>query len=245
MSFLRNLAKVVSGSLFSFFLASLIIIASFAKLTQYPVLKQVFSEIFSTQLIDESKLVEAYEGVEIFCRNREEISLPLNNESIQLNCSEVRETKKEDFPELIKAKLFDKFYFKEYPCKFIECLQSDKPENLLIVFSKRGNEFFKMMQNYFLFATFGFGFVFVLSLETISEKIKGVGKTLSLAGFPYFILKFGSNLLFPPQLQQVRIKGIIERILNPITNYFFYIFLIGIALTVIGYLMTYLEKKRK
>jgi hypothetical protein len=191
--------------------------------------------------VKEMNISEAYYLMKTVCEVEEKINLPIDNDTVELNCSELKKVEQKDFLNFVTTKIFEKFYFKEYPYDFIECLKKGDMQNLLIIFSKNGNLFFKKIQNYLIFATIATCIVFILILESWQERAKGLGKVLLSTGLLYFILKFGYSFFLPAQIRELEVA---EEIINNFSQNFLYVFIIGISLIVFGYSLSYFKRKK-
>jgi hypothetical protein len=239
MGFLRSLGKFVLGSVFSLSLVLLLVASSFSQLTEYSSLKKVFSGITETQM-KKINISEAYYLMKNVCKIEKKINLPIDNETIELNCSEIEKIEEKDFQDFLTTKVFEKFYFKEYPCSIIECLKKGDVQNFLIIFSNEGNLFFKKIQNYLIFITAATCIGFILVLKSFEEKMKGLGKVLFSTGLFYFIFKFSYSFL-PTQIKEFKI---VEETFNIFTEKFLYLFIAGILLIIFGYLISYRKRKK-
>jgi hypothetical protein len=242
MGFLRSFGKFALGSLFSLSLALLLLISSLSQLTEYSNLKKIFSEALIEIQIKEVNITEAYHLIKEGCKIKERISLPIDNDTIELNCSQVEKVEEKDFLDFITTKIFEKFYFKEYPCSVIECLKKGDTKNFLIIFSKEGNLFFKKIQNYLILITAALCIGFVLVLENWQERAKGLGKVLFSTGLFYFIIKYSYSFFIPAQIREIKI---VKDILNVFVQNFLYLFICGIVLLILGYLLSYRKKRGK
>jgi hypothetical protein len=232
MRVLREFAKIVLGSVFSILLTLLLISFSLSQITEYSNLKGIFSSLIKTQ--KEMNVTEIYNNIKIVCKFEKTINMPINNDTIQLECSEVEKIKEDDFLEFLSSKIFDKFYFKEYSCSVIECLKEGKAENFLVIFSSQGNLFFQTVKKYLIFLTIIACLAFLLVLENWEQRAKGLGKALLSTGLFYFIIKFGSDFFLPAKIKELAFA---EKILNSFAQNFLYIFVAGIILLIIGYLL--------
>jgi hypothetical protein len=241
MGFLRNFGKIALGSLFSISLALLLIVHSFSQLTEYSNLKKVFSEILLETRGKEMNVSEAYYLIKTACKVEEKINLPINNDTLELNCSELKEVEEKDFLDFVTTKIFEKFYFKEYPYDLVEYLKKGDTQNFLAIFSKSGNLFFKKIQNYLVFVTAVLCIGFILVLENWQQRAKGLGKVLLSTGLLYFILKFGYSFFLPTKMREFEF---IEEIFNNFSQNFLYVFIIGVSLTIFGYLLGHFKRKK-
>lgn len=242
MGLLRSLIKIITGSIFTISLSLLIILTSFVQLTEYHNLKQVFIEIFTEQ-INATELTDFYYGIKAVCMVEEKVVFPINNITIELSCSEIENVKEKNFSQFIFSKIFDIIYFKEYPCEMIQCIKEIKDiKDLLVLFSYKANIFYKKLQSYLIGIVLIASFTFILSLKGIIGKIKGMGKSLVGVGISYFILLFVEKLV-PIEIQKVKVKSIVMRIIQPTLQLFLYIFVLGMVLVVLSYLIERLKNK--
>jgi len=242
MRFLRSFGKFALGSLFSLSLTLLLLISSLSQLTEYSNLKKIFSEALIEIRTKEVNITEAYHLIKYACKTQERINLPIDNDTIELNCSQVEKVEERDFLNFLATKIFEKFYFKEYPCSVIECLKKGDERNFLIIFSKEGNLFFKKIQNYLILITAASCTGFILVLENWQERAKGLGKVLFSTGLFYFIIKYSYSFFLPAQVREIKI---VQDIINVFTQNFLYLFIFGILLLILGYSLSYQKRKVK
>jgi hypothetical protein len=240
MGFLRSFGKFVLGTLFSLSLASLLLISSLSQLTEYTNLKKIFSEALIEIRLKEVNITEGYHLIREACKFKEKIILPIDNDTIELNCSQVEKVEEKDFLDLITTKIFEKFYFKEYPCNVIECLRDAK--NFLVIFSEQGNLFLKGIQSYLILITVVLCIGFILILENWQERAKGLGKVLFSTGLFYFIIKYASSFFLPAKIKEIKV---VQDILNIFVQNFLYLFVCGVILLILGYSLSYRRGKEK
>jgi len=240
MGFLRSFGKFVLGTLFSLSLASLLLISSLSQLTEYTNLKKIFSEALIEIRLKEVNITEGYHLIRETCKFKEKIILPIDNDTIELNCSQVEKVEEKDFLDLITTKIFEKFYFKEYPCSVIECLRDAK--NFLVIFSEQGNLFLKGIQSYLILITVVLCIGFILILENWQERAKGLGKVLFSTGLFYFIIKYASSFFLPAKIKEIKV---VQDILNIFVQNFLYLFVCGVILLILGYSLSYRKEKEK
>jgi hypothetical protein len=248
VSILRGIGKFLGGFVFGTFLALSILAASFIELTEYNNLQPVAVNIISEQVM-ENATQEEVNNLHLtlleLCENKETIEMSLGEENITLNCSKIRETRTEELLPLFATETFDKIYYKKYDCEFIECIQEGDPRLLV---SAHANSFFKNIQNVLWMVTVIGAIVLFISVKTWSGRLKSFGIILIVAGVPAFILNL--NLLssfiensVPPQVMTVA-SPLINKFFDSISSKLLIVFISGIILTVFGYGLKYLIKKK-
>lgn len=245
MGLIRGIGKAVGGFLFTTFLIFSILMMALIQLTEYNSLKSTMSSLLLQQ-IDTKQIEQIYPILSMQCANRNTVELPYGEEKIILKCSDIKS--KEDLQNLVTTSFFDGIYYKKYDCGFIECLQQPGEGSLLVLLSFHAHNFFKGLQYTMLIGT-GIGAIIMLvSIESWPGRLKGFGTSLLVTGLPYFVF----NYLVGPLIQKSlpiqissAISPTVNKILSLMSTNFLIILVIGIVLTVTGYIVVRLEKKEK
>lgn len=141
----KRIIGFVSGFLFSIFLTLLVTTILFSRITDYENAKTIFMIIYTKMLANETgsqQINEIYGGISIYCREMQNITISLPGEDMNLNCSEILAANSTQFPTLIAEKYFDTFYFKDYGCDFLKCIQGIKSvEDATFVLSSTSHDF--------------------------------------------------------------------------------------------------------
>ena len=238
MGILRSFTKVVSGSFFSTLLIVWIFIIAFIQLTEYENLKPVVTGILAKSLA-QSNLTQLYTGLSIECQNKDVVSLPVSIVgNVTLSCKELRSTPKENFSDFLTTSLFNGIYYRNYTCEFVDCIRRGE---YFALFSSQGNSYLKTIQPYVLLLTVLLLIIFVLSLEGVAGKLKGVGATLISISLPFVLLFYGKDLLFNVVGNNLNLSLTIDPVLNSMLQYYLPMLIIGVILVSIGYVI----KRRK
>jgi hypothetical protein len=254
MGIARKLGKILSGSLFTTFLVFAILVMSLIQFTEYNALKPVFTDILSQQITSSTppeELDRLHAALSAKCKNSETVDIPMENQNISVKCSEIENSKPKDLTKLVAVKTFDDMYYKQYDCKFIECVQKGEG-SLFIILSAHANNFFKTAQVYLWVLTFIFGALLILSIETWADRLKGVGTSLILTALPFFFLNYLADFFVPKGVMQSlppqvanSVNNLIGQLVNSTFINYLIVFVIGVILVSGGYILDYRLKKQK
>lgn len=273
MGILRSIGKGIGGLVFTLSLAGLIFSIGLVQFTEYENLKEVFSEILSSQIeggvaqagtesggtgeMTEEELGEMYQAFLQICEGEESVELPIqeSEESITIDCNELRTAQSEE--EGIKGAIgeaaavsffvsfFDGIYYKEYDCAFLDCIQAGQMDVML---SAHGHEFLKQIQVYFAAGIAAGVALILISAERWSARLKGLGWPLVATGISYLFLKFGEGIMSSklPGAEQtgVDVMSLIDKMFAPMMDSFLIALVVGIVLTASGYALAYKDKRK-
>ncbi len=223
----RRILKIIGGILFTSFFSLLVIIAALVPLTEHDNLKPIFSSLISKQLTGE-QLSQVYSAVLLYCEKSQAFDMPLDIEKITLQCKDVKSAGQNGFPDLVAGTLFDKIYYKEYNCSFMDCIN----QSPLVIISLHANAFLKDMM--YLFALVSLISAVILAISSRGWGIvKSFGTSLTFIGLSYFVIVFSKSLI-PPQIMDVG-GQFINSVLDAIAFSFLIVLIAGIALTAIWF----------
>jgi len=187
----RKVIKIISGSLFIIFLTLFVFDDSFTQLTSYENLKPIVLQIIANSLsgnISQAELNQSYNIMLLACEDKKSIEVPLTNiGNITIPCDQINSTTPQNLDNLIASLAFDKIYYTEFSCDFINCI---KENNYNVIFSSYGNKFFCNLQPYLLIITIALGILFFFSLENLFEKLKSFGAALLFSSIPNVALNY-------------------------------------------------------
>lgn len=255
MGIIRSIGKSFAGFFFITFLILSIILLTLTQLTDYTTSKPLFTDILSQQLgksLNENELNQLHSALLVQCSMVNEVEFPLDGQKVFVKCSDIKSGTAKDLTKLVAKELFDNMYYKNYSCKFVECIQQGGQEASSVIFSAHANNFFKNIQTYLWIGTIVFGLIFLVAIETWSGRLKGFGTSLLFTSIPFFAFVYIKDLLIPKQLIQnlpIEAMGTVNNVINQIftsmSNIFLVILIAGIILTVSGYVLAYKERKSK
>jgi hypothetical protein len=224
MGIARGILKGVSSFLFLVLLLSTILLFGLTKFTEYENLKPIISSIISKQ-VNETQLTQFYPYLELYCKAKNEtIKLNFTVVEIEMSCQEIVGKTPKQLAETFASKAFDKIYYKNYECEFIDCLkEAKKKEDYLVFVSEKSNSFFKEILPYSLFATIFFLIIFLIVCESWYVRTKNLGITLLIVALPYFIFKITFSELLQKFLPMEMIE-VVAPTISIIFNYFYQIF---------------------
>lgn len=244
MQILRSIGKWLGILILSFSLFLTIFMLFIVKFTEYDNLKSIFSELFITKLIsniDKTQLNQTYTTLLKECTQTESLEFSLGDKNITLKCEDVKKSSPEELPNLIGESLFHDIYYKEYDCEFIECLQLSE-EGFLVILSSKANLFFRDIQNALWICT-GIGTILIfVSVKEWKTKLKTLGITLLSISIPVLIIFYIKDYFLPTLPAEA--APITTQLFSFIFNSFLIVTIVGMVLTVGGYSLKFLQKKK-
>ncbi len=188
---LKWLLVFIISAAFVMLLISATISFSFAELTKPENSKQI---LFSMPVSAMPQGVEAdamKNQITEGCQNRIELQLPLGegNDTITINCEDIRNNK--PLNEAILGSLFNKIYYKDYGCSFLQCFQrgsKNSNEQPFFLFAKVANDFFTKLSVKIMIAAIIAGIALILL-----GGIRKVANSLITAGLPFIIILLTRN----------------------------------------------------
>lgn len=253
VSVVRKIGKGFGGFLFTTFLSLSILTLVMIEFTEYENLKPVAFSLFSNVMksgISKSQITEIYNNLRAHCEaNPEKMEeFSINNKTIIMNCSKILEGTQEDFIDMIFEKQFnfDEIYYKEYDCEFIECISSGDSEAFTVILSAEANKFFREFLYYVLIGTVIGGAILAVSCKGF-EIFRSFGYSCVVMGVPFFFMNILQGFIesrIPSETLSI-LSPIIGRILNSISDKLLVVFIVGVILLVIGYVGSYLKRRKK
>jgi len=256
MSFLSSFGKVFGGVIFYFSLNILIFALVMTQFLKYDNVQPPFTSLIEKQMtenVTEEQLNSTYRFLVESCKNSTSglISAPLiDSKNIIFNCSEVAQMKPSDIPKVTAKNYFDEeIYFKKYNCNFIQCLigSGDFKDKALLFLNVRSYEFFNSLIIYCVIGIAISLIIIIISIRTWYGVSKNIGSNLLFTGVFFFILFFLrepiiQKLLDIPSSYQEAVK-IVLGVFEYTANILLIVFIIGIVLTVAGFVGDHFTKK--
>ncbi len=247
---LSKILKFFGGLLFSSFLFFSFLNLSLIQFTNYQNLKEnlmpVIKDMISLQIKPEqlnNLRIALLKG----CENLESLPIQIGIYNVNLNCKDIRESKIEGFDEFLANALFDSLYYKKYDCDFISCLRQGDVNNLLIIFSYQGNNFFKLSIYFTLLFTILGLIMILISIKDFRARFSFLGWNILFATLPIIILPFGIDylkILFLPKItQELNLESIITNIVLKIFTQNIAIVITFFALGIVLITISMLSKK--
>lgn len=252
MEFIRGLGKFFGTTIFTTFLVFAILLMELASFTSYDNFKSFAGEILKNQLLsllNEQNLNDFRSFLVFQCLQTDRVNIPVYaDQSVVLKCDDVRKSDATQLPTLITNALVSDLYYKDYKCSFVDCLTQSNSQNLLVIASNEGNQFYRSLQMYAWIGT-GVGLVILLvSIGTWAGRLNGVGFNLVITGLPFLLFGYIQSSLMtslPSELKS-SIQPIVDSLFTSIKNKFIIVLAIGIILLVTGFgLRFYLSRKVK
>jgi hypothetical protein len=242
MDIIRGIGKFIGGSLFTLGLSVFIIILTMMQFTEYDTVKPLFVPLIENQLSNQTNSSDwpmVHTSLVTQCEGKENIQLPLGNDNITLKCSDIASSSSDRLVKLIAVVAFDKVYYKEYACGFIDCIRNMDIQNLYIIFSYKGLQFYRSALVYAVVTT-----VVGLLVLTVSSKgwgrLTSVGSICLVSGLSFIVLPFIKNIA-----PRADISPIVNKLFELLSAKYVVILAIGVVLLAVGVAGKYLIKRNK
>jgi hypothetical protein len=241
---LRWLLVFIISTAFVLLLISTTVSFSFAEITKPENVKPILYSVFASSMPEEQDFSKMQVPINYECENKTELQLPLgeSNDTITINCDDIRNNK--PLKEAIFDSLFNKIYYKDYGCSFLQCFEkSNKNEPPLFIFSKSANDFFTKLSVKIIIAAIIAGIALILL-----GGIRKVANSLITAGLPFIILLLTRNSMMQQISSSKNLQPLLPLItsLDALSTKLFASFLIaGILLLVVSFIFrkAFLRKK--
>lgn len=265
---LKKIARSLGIFIFILSLSSALFVSAIAEFTEYDNMKSMLVDILSLQLEQAAGQVESdqlsdqlYQTLLIACESRDTFEVPLSEigefgdvTSVIINCADFKQLSEgantmEYLLDIVAGNVFDSFYYKQYDCEFVDCLQT---ADYLVIMSAQGNQFFKSV-NVVLWAGVVIGSVLIIAYsETWASRLNGFGWPMIFTGASYFFVSFLRTVIFEnfPLMSEaeqagINIAGPIDALMKPMMDSLMMVLTIGVVLIVASYVVGYYENKRK
>lgn len=250
MGFFRGLGKFFGSTIFTTFIVLAILMMDIVIFTSFDNVKAVAGGILKEQLfskMSQDDLAALKTMMSFQCSQTSQINLPIaGGQTIAMNCDDVENMEASQLPDVITNSIISSFYYRKFDCSFVDCLKRGGVENLMILASNDGNQFYRSLQTYmWIGAAIGLA-ILLVSTETWIGRLKGVGWNLVFTGLPFLILGFIQSRFMPslPTEIESSVKPIVDNLLSSIKNKFIIVLMVGIALVIAGYALGfYLSRK--
>ncbi len=249
MGFLRGIGKFLGSTIFTTFLVFAVLMMEMTSFTSHDNFKTLVSGLLENQFsaISESDLATLQSLLSFQCLQAESVKVPLSEgPPVTLKCSDIKNSDKSQLLDLITASLADSLYYKEFDCSFIDCITQGNQQNLLVVATNEGNQFYRNLQMYMWIGT-GAGLALLLvSVGTWAGRLKGVGFNLLFIGLPFLLLGYVQSSLtsYLPVGLESSVKPVIDSLLSSIKNKFIIISVVGAVSLVGGYALAFYLSRR-
>lgn len=255
MSILQKLGEIFGCLIFSLAFGFLIVFIALANFTQYTTLQPIATSLIEKQLTngtDQNQLNALFFNLTEQCKLSSTAIVPLNdNNQVNLKCEDIKNSNSSDVPHLIAITLFNQTYYKSYDCAFIDCIKgltfetsSNAAENqkFTILTSAKANEFFSKNQIFLIVATIVGIILIIVSVRVWYNILKAIGITMLLIGITYLFISLIKSQL-SHMFENQNLSVIIDTLFAPISDLLKISLILGIVLTIIGYVASYLMKK--
>jgi hypothetical protein len=246
MKILRKIGKAIGSAIFVLALSTAILAISLTKLTEHDNIKGLATDLIGAQIakeVDNDTLTQIHQQLLEGCKTNETIHLSkIIGENVTIKCEDVEKSTPEGLTNLFANALFDSIYYKKYYCSFIECLQIPSQNKLILFVSLEAHSFFKNCQ-YILLIVSGVGLaVMLVSIETWWNILKSVGIALLSISLPLIILILFKDRIFSLSANLEAVTSIIDQIFGPISKISLVMLIVGIVLTISGYILRHYRK---
>ena len=242
MSFIRIIGKISGGLLFALFLSAAIAVQALVQVTEYSNLKTALTTVLLSQ-IPAAQLTEVLSILKQECAQQDSVQFTYENQTFALDCDKIKQQATVDI-NVVAGELFDKIYYKNYDCSFINCLQQPGEQKLLVLFSVTANSFFRGIQ---LIAWVGAAvgaIIMLLANETWEGRLRIFGISMLFIGLPFFLVNYVKGLFISfISFPGFAFNQIIENVFSPLATNYAIVFVFGLALAAAGYLIPFLKKR--
>ncbi|MFH0831635.1 MAG: hypothetical protein V1886_02095 [archaeon] len=209
---------------------------SLAEITKPEVMKPLFFAISAAMPQDADANSKLDASIRIECETVDEVQIPVDStENITIDCNDIRNNV--PINEAILDDFFDKMYYANYTCSFIECFKTqEKGEFPSFIFSKPANDFFKDASMKAVLVLIIIGLLIILL-----GGIRTVANNLIIAGLPFILLIARDRIMqaaATPNLQPF------IPLLSSVTDISFMIFGAFFAAGIILLVFSFVFKKR-
>ena len=233
----------------------LILTLTFTEFTRYENLQPIFTNFLSrnlenTQLQKEIFYNQTFEE----CKNtgKEFIELDFGREILQnklkIKCNDIVYNNFSQLDNILGKTFLDAIYFQDYDCSSISCFWTLAGNELFkFTFSNQANKILSSYIIVFIGGTiFGIALIY-LGTRNILVTIKSIGFNFVLGGMSYFVLALGKPIITSiiPVGQLAVVKPIIDNFIQIISQKFLFIFIVGMILVVLHYIIKFLKTRKR
>lgn len=241
---LKDLAGAAAKTFFSISLALTLSVFSLMSVTDYDTMRGIVSKVAEAQTheitdFSQEERAEIISTLKQACEGKDRIDAPegLGGGDVTINCSDVETASAENFNEFALATIGDNVYNREYDCGFVDCLMDG---NVAVIASAKGNAFYSGIIFYLVAATAALGAVVVLLTRDNSDRMRSIGMPMVFIGAGFLAISMLAERLVPivlPGEISPLLTEIAGSVLSPLFNVYIYMLIVGVALTVTGYLL--------
>lgn len=253
MGILSTLGSVFGGLIFTVSLGLLVVVIALGQFTNYANLQPILSDVVANQIAKASspsdignltlQLKQECGG----SSTQANVDLGTQIGNVSLNCSDVLQTQASQLSNLLGKATFDKIYYKQYSCDFLQCiLQLQGNDRYLLVITSLANKFFNSAIIPLAAATvLGLG-ITIVAIRTWYEIFKSIGVSCLLIGIVYFTFPFIQTSVkqVAPSDQAAIAQQVISNMFDSMRANLLIIFILGAFLATIGYVASFLIKRK-
>lgn len=270
MGILQKIGKALGGILLVFAIMALLTINALVAFTEYDTLKPVFIDVIQAQAKSQAETIdidvgsiddELYQFISGMCEGQDTVTVPLEEiggfgglNAVTIDCDNFRDepamgrTTMDYIVDEIGEDFFDEFYYQEYDCEFMECVNTGK---FTVIMSDKGHKYFSSLRIWpWVFIAVSVVIIF-LSTDNWTGFLKSLGWSMAFLGVSYVIMGAVTDGVVKkmPNADMVEQAGIdimtpINTIVQPIVDGLLYVFVLGVTLLAIGYGIEFYQKRR-
>jgi hypothetical protein len=236
LSFVRGLS--------GFFLVNFLSLIIISTLVLESINKENFKGMFNATFYLQPEAGKLYDYVVAQCSSETSIVLNYATENLTLDCQKIKAAESKEFPNLLAEEIFDRFYNKQYPCQFLQCLLSGQPENLLVIFSHEGNQFFSSVRTFSIILSLVFAGILAISSIGWKSRIRSFAFVFLFVSIPFVIFNF-AIVFFKDAIPSAALQTVplIQASLSKIQNIYIIFTAVGILLLMLSFFVK--EKLKK
>jgi hypothetical protein len=253
MGILSTLGRIFGGLIFTVSLGLLVVVIALAQFTNYNNLQPLLSNVIAQQLtktVPPSDLDNLAFNLRQQCGgNAEQVNVDAGEQigNVSLNCSDVSQAQSSQLPNLLAKATFDKLYYKQYPCDFLQCIQQlQGNDRYTVIITAVANKFFNSAIIPLATATVLGLIIAAAALRTWYEIFKSIGVSCLLIGIVYFTFPFIQTSIqqIAPGEQASIAQQVISNMFDSMKMNLLMIFILGVILTVVGFSAAYFFKRK-
>jgi len=239
LSAISTIGNFIGGLILVVFLSSAVLVGGFAVATEENAIRSTISGVLNDALFEKystQDLEVVREGLQGECVFGNTAMQSLGGISLDIPCETIRLGSASEIPDLVTDTYMDQVYFKEYSCDFVTCFNDAQGfEKAAVLVSAHANSFFNTMMWVFIALAIVGAVIVVASTRHFFNSLKTIGISTAAAGIPGFFV--GGIREIVPLEGGASIAAYVDSILAFLSSTYLTIFVIGIILAVIGFVL--------
>lgn len=253
MGILSTLGNVFGSLIFTISLGLLVTVIALGQFTNYSNLQPILSNVVANQ-IAKTNSPSDLSNIDSYLKQQcggsaTQTSMDLGSQigNVSLNCSDVLQGQASQLPSLLGKATFDKIYYKQYDCDFLQCIkQLQGNDRYLLIMTDLANKFFNWAIIPLAAATVLGLVIIVAAIRNWHEIFKSIGVSCVLIGITYFFFPFiqASVQQAAPSDQAAIAQQVISSMFDSMKTNLLTIFILGVVLAAIGYIASFLTNRK-